>query len=172
MLPPRRSSEAAAGQRRSDRFRAARTLQHFHRRITLLPVMRAPFQVTPPIRRMRGKDQTRADRPALDAMAHDQFEHEVGPRRDGIDDLLAALVPVVTQDRWCPELQIWHHLAERAPRGAPADLLRLQYCDIDTGLGQVQCRRKPGEACTDDGGRDVPLLLSSCVGGGGGAPRT
>ena len=92
-------------------------------------------------------------------MPADQFEHQVGSGGDGIDDALAALRSVVAQDRLVARLQIWHHLAERAPRCAPADLLRFQHRDVDAGLGQMQRGRKPGEARADDGNGDVTSCL-------------
>ena len=113
---------------------------------------------------MRGEDQTRAHRPALDAVPADQFEHQIGSGGDGIDDALAALRPVVTQDRLVSRLQIRHHLAECATRCAPTDLLRLQHRDVDAGLGQMQRGGEPGEARADDGDRDMRPSSSACVG--------
>jgi hypothetical protein len=106
---------------------------------------------------MSGEDQPRADRPALDLVAEDQLEHQVGARGHRIDDLLAARIAIVAQDRRFAEFQIRDHLAERAPRRTPANLLCFQQRDIDAGFRQVQRRGEAGEAAADDGGRDVPL---------------
>ena len=150
-----RSSDAAAIRAGADRLGATRAFQHLDRRVALPPVLCAAFKVAPATWRMRGEDQTRAHRPALDAVPADQFEHQIGTGGDRIDDALAALGAVVTQDRLVSRLQIRHHLAECASRCAPADLLRLQHRDVDAGLGQMQRGRKPGEARADDGDRNM-----------------
>ena len=88
-----------------------------------------------------------------------EFEHQVRTGSDCIDDALAALGAVVAQDRLVTRLKVRHDLTERTSRCAPADVFRLEHGDVDACLGQMERGGEAGEAGTDDGNRDMAMVL-------------
>jgi hypothetical protein len=101
-------------QRRTDHLGAACACQHLHRCMALLPIRCTSLQVAPSTGGMRGKDQAGAHWPAFDLVTADQLEHQIRPGRDAIDNPLASIGPIVSQNCVLPRLQIRHDLAERA----------------------------------------------------------
>src|SRR5438067_10482529 len=110
---------------------------HFHGRAAAFPEPGSLRQALARRRRVRSKDQPIANGRASDAVAVDQTEYQVRGVARGHDQTLADLRSEVAQYVVLVVLEVGHHLAEVAARGAPADLLRLQHERRNPALRQM-----------------------------------
>ena len=95
----------------------------------------------------------------IDPVPADQLEYQIGSGSNCIDNTLAALRPVVAQDRVMPRLQIRHHLAEGTARCTPTDFVRFQHGNIDPCFGQMQGGGQAGEASANDSDSNMSLAF-------------
>ena len=117
-----------------------------------IPDLDPTFQVSEAFRRMRRRQDARAPRRAVDAVARDQAQHQVGPVADGTDQRRAALLAEALLDLVRLVLQRRHDLAVVAARGAPARLVGIEHQHRAAPLGEVQGGGESGVARADHDG--------------------
>ncbi len=108
---------------------------------------------------MGGKDEALALRRAVDAVPADQLEDQFGSVGGGGDQPLAKGVAELLPDVILVVLEVGHHLAEVAARGAPADLLGLEHDGADAALAEMEGGREAGEAGAYDRHRGAVIAF-------------